>query len=183
MVSSDRLDKFEVTTDVSTVLATVVDLCKKKPGKVYDFPKDQEIYAATKIALAGTSASASGSATPTSSNTPSNSTSSALSRGVIAGIILGALVGIAVILGAILLLLRRKKNKNRSAAIPVWREFSGTAYTGPGNYEYNPMGQSGKEQYAYQPTGVEHASTRAELEGQVTPNELSAGNLSPSRRY
>jgi hypothetical protein len=179
MVSSDRLDKFEVTTDVSTVLATVVDLCKKKPGKVYDFPKDQEIYAATKIALADTSASASGSATPTSSN----STSSGLSRGVIAGIVLGALVGIAVILGAILLLLRRKKNKNKNAAMPVSHEVGGTAYVGPGNYEYNPMGQSGKEQYAYQPAGAEHANTRAELRGQVTPNELSAGDLSPSRRY
>jgi hypothetical protein len=183
MVSSDRLDKFEVTIDVSTVLATVVDLCKKKPGKVYDFPKDQEIYAATKIALADTSASASGSSTPTSSNTESNSTSSGLSRGVIAGIVLGALVGIAVILGAILLLLRRLKNKNKNAAMPVSHEVGGTAYTGVGNYQYNRMGQSGKEQYAYQPAGVEHANTRAELGGQVTPHELSAGNLGPARGY
>ncbi|KAH7075281.1 hypothetical protein FB567DRAFT_536558 [Paraphoma chrysanthemicola] len=161
-------------TILGNVLTTVVDLCKKKPGKVYDVPKDQEIYAATKIALAASSASASGSASPSSSNTPSTSSQSAgLSKGAIAGIVLGALVGIAVILGAVLFLLRRKKNKNKNMAMPVAHEVAGS-----GSYQYDPVHQSGKGQYAYQqPAEVEQAHRPAELGGQSTPNELPTGRL------
>ncbi|KAF1919445.1 hypothetical protein BDU57DRAFT_141671 [Ampelomyces quisqualis] len=115
-------------------------MCNKKPGKVYNFPKDQEIYAATRISLSSTpAAQASSSASPSSSSKPASSSdsNSGLSKGALAGIVLGALVGIALILGGILLLFRRKKNKSKAAELSS-QTHGNTAY-GHAGYQYSAV--------------------------------------------
>ena len=113
--------------DSTTVLATVQDLCKLKPGMIYNFPKDEEIYTTTAIAFF-----------PTSSNAPSTSSfqsstlsSSGLSTGRLVGI---ALVGTALVLGAIQSFLRKRKNRNKR--MPVAQGENGYGHTdahGPGD--------------------------------------------------
>jgi hypothetical protein len=171
----EEVNVIKSNTDVRIVLATVADLCEKKPSKTYDFPKDQEIYAATKITLARSAAtsnsSSSASPSPTASTSPKIG-STGLSKGALAGIVLGGLIAIAAILAGILLLLKRKQNNNKT--MTVSQENGETAYAGAGNYQYNPMGDSQKDRYAYRPT---------ELAGHSAPSELPARNTGSVRRH
>lgn len=159
-------------------------MCHKKPGKVYNFPKDQEIYAASKISLSGTTSSQasnspSPSSSPSSSPASTSESSSGISKGAIAGIVLGALVGIALILGGILLLFRRRKNKSKVAELSP-ETHENTAY-GHEAYQYSAVGKPQKDVQGHQPELM--AEERAEMPGNDTRGELSAGHADTSRRY
>ncbi|KAH4001393.1 hypothetical protein HBI56_070120 [Parastagonospora nodorum] len=114
-------------TTLGNVLATVVDMCKQKPGKTYNSPSNQDIYAPTKLMLSSPEASQSNSLTSTPTSVPTSSSSSTsspqasssggLSKGALAGIIVGALLGAALLLASALLLLRRKKNQRKGAVV------------------------------------------------------------------
>lgn len=112
-------------------------MCKQKPITQYNFPKDQEIYATTRIRFpsssgisstanikpSGTANAASSSTThvvsssttyvASSSRTPSPA-SSGLSKGVIAAIVLVGLLIIIVILGSALLIHLRRKDESKA---------------------------------------------------------------------
>ena len=127
MVSRQSQLDSERCADRGEVLATVIDMCERKPEKVYAVPNDQEIYAATRISLANTSSSSS----PSTSTSPSNEIDG-LSTGVLAGIVLAALVGIAMILAGLLLLLRRKRRSIEARAAKA-QVKSEAAYTPTGD--------------------------------------------------
>ncbi|KAJ4375946.1 hypothetical protein N0V83_001225 [Neocucurbitaria cava] len=164
---------------LGNILETVQDLCKQKPGRVYDFPDNQEIYTTTPITLSATS-----STSPSASPSPSPTPSSGLSTGGIVGI---ALAGVALVLGVILYFLRKRKNKNKSKQMAVAQgengygnlNTHGPGYGAPaGNYAYNPMAQSQKERYAHQPpiANVEQPGP-AELGAQRPVTELPGGDV------
>jgi hypothetical protein len=164
----------------NAVLATIVDQCKQKPGQKYNFPRDQEIYDTTKINFAGSSLT---SATPSPLSSLSarpEPDSNGLSKGVIAGIVLGALVGIALVLGVILIFLRRKKNSNK-AMEPANGDKGNGHDEFMDNHAYGSMSQQ-NHTYANQPVEVAHtAQSPAELEDyRTTPRELHA---SPTTRH
>lgn len=163
-------------------------MCKKKPGKLYDFPKNQEIFAATKISFSNTLASSSPSASSTSTNTPplASSSSNSLSVGALAGIILGALIGAILILCGILLLFRRRRNKSRAKAMAVEVVTRSAHGSMPPSYrhEYSPAGNAQKDVYAFNTVKVnteldaQHQTT--ELPTETALSELPASN-SPAR--
>ncbi|KAH7392358.1 hypothetical protein DE146DRAFT_766584 [Phaeosphaeria sp. MPI-PUGE-AT-0046c] len=172
-------------TILGNALATVMDMCKKKPGRTYDFPKDQEIFAATKITFLDISASSSPSASPTSLSStsptsPPPSSSNSLSVGALAGIILGGLAGTALILCGILLLFRRRKSKVRAKTMAV-EVNTHSAHSGvpPSyRYEYSPAGHTQKDVYAFN-TELDAQHQTMELPTQTAPSELPAVNMSP----
>lgn len=147
----------------------------QKPSKDYSFLPGQDIYNATRLQLAATPSSSS---TPTSTSlnsppaTSQTSGSTGLSRGAIAGIVLGALVGIALILGGILLLLRRRKTSQRGEGIPDQSQ----SMTAAGHYDYNSMTQASKDTYAYQPAELRTSEQPIELGPRDHPSELPADN-------
>ena len=122
-------------TILGNVLTTVQDMCEKKPGKNYTVPPSVSVYAAERIQLSATS-----STSPTSSSLPPSSkdSSSGLSKGAIAGIVLGALVAVILVLGFILLLLKRRKNEAKAADAPQ-NEENVAPMTLPPNNQYNPV--------------------------------------------
>lgn len=166
-------------------------MCNKKPGKVYDFPKDQEIFAATKINLSGTAATSSPTPSPTSSalsnaTPPPSSSSNDLSVGALAGIILGALIGVVLILCGILFLFRRRKNKNKNKAMAVEVDMHSMHSGIPPSYQYSAVGGETQQKsvYSYNSynTELDAQHQRMELSTHVPPSELPAANMnSPAR--
>jgi LPXTG-motif cell wall-anchored protein len=147
-------------------------MCRLKPGLTYNFPKDQEIYDTKRINLSRTSATSSSTPSP-SSSARSDSSSSEISKGVIASIVLGALVGIALILGAILFFLRRKRNSSKAMATASNDRGNGQHEMGNGK-SYDSMSQQ-KHTYSYQPVEViQTTQSRAELGAYNAPGELHA---------
>lgn len=104
------------------MLATVADLCKQKPGKNYNAPSNQDIYAPTKLMLSTPEASQSNlptsipASSPSSTSSTQASSSGGLSKGAVAGIVIGALLGAAALLAGVLLLLSWKKNQRKRTA-------------------------------------------------------------------
>ncbi|KAF9696574.1 hypothetical protein EKO04_005394 [Ascochyta lentis] len=131
-------------TILGNVLTTVQDMCEKKPGKNYTVPANVSVYSAERIQLSATSASTS----PTSSSTSLPLSDSSLPKGVIAGIVLGALVAIILVLGGILLLLRRKKNRSKTADVSKGEETAAQTVLQP-DYYYNAMPVAGKDRFSY----------------------------------
>lgn len=150
-------------------------MCKQKPGKTYDSPSNQDIYAPTKLMLSTPEASQSSSLTsaPTSipasssssTSSPQASSSGGLSKGAVAGIVIGALLGAAALLAGVLLLLRRKKNRRKGTAgetlyTTVGGEQKVLHEAGPGqmaHYEAAELPAHGKVEM---PTGSENYGSR-----------------------
>lgn len=150
----------EDLTILGNVLTTVQDMCEKKPGKNYTVPANVSVYATERIQLSATTASAS----PTSSATspPSSASGSSLSKGALAGIVLGGLVAIILVLGGILLFLRRRKNKSKAPDLPK-NEAAQAAL--PPDYHYSAVPVADKDRYSY----------AAEVTMSQTPVELGIG--------
>ncbi|KAF2821851.1 hypothetical protein CC86DRAFT_397284 [Ophiobolus disseminans] len=163
------------STILGNVLATVVDLCKQKPGKVYNFPKDHEIYAATKINLSGTTPASSANSTP--SSTASSSKSDNKSTSKLAAVVLGALISIVLVLTCVLVLLRRKKKSNKAVAEKPHVDGE-TAYPKSVHHHYNHVGSQQKPEDIYQRAEMDHTS-RVELSAQGAQSELPGGAVSP----
>lgn len=158
------LYEYEDLTILGNVLSTVQDMCEKKPGKNYTVPANVTVYGTERIQLSATASSS----TPTSSaESPSTTTtttsSSGLSKGAIAGVVLGGLVAIIAVLGLILLLLKRRKNKVKGAT----KDGGDAAPTtlSP-HYQYNAVQQQAdKDRYSYM----------AEAPTYQAPVEIGAG--------
>jgi hypothetical protein len=167
----------EDLTILGNVLTTVQDMCEKKPGKNYTVPSTVSVYAAERIQLSATS-----STLPTSSSLPpsSNDSSSGLSKGAIAGIVLGALVAVILILGLILLLLRRRKNEAKAADVPK-NEENVAPMTLPPNYQSNSVPVADKDRYSY---AAEVPTNQAPVEmGPARgPSELPAASTPPATK-
>jgi hypothetical protein len=146
-------------------------MCEKKPGKNYTVPENLSVYAAEKIQLSPTSSSTSPTSSSTASPLLSDSTSS-LSKGAIAGIVLGGLVAIILVLGLILFLLKRKKNKSRIVDEPK-SEVNTTQTAQPPNYAYDSVPKADKNRYSYV---AEAPTTQAPVEMGAgrDPSELPA---------
>lgn len=154
------------------------ELCNQKPLKSFAF--DADIYTASRIELASATTPGASSTAPPSSQTVASTTNagsdSGLSKGAIAGIVLGALVAIAVILGGILLVLRRIRKSREIIEMPRELHGNGLPVETTGD-TYDPV----KQTYAYQNGGSPVGP--AELGTQHPVNELP-GQLpsSPVRR-
>ncbi|KAF2124312.1 hypothetical protein P153DRAFT_361465 [Dothidotthia symphoricarpi CBS 119687] len=129
-----------------------------------------------------TLSSASFSTSPSASSTASSSTPTAsstarprsgVSPGLIAGAVLGGLVGIALILCGILLLLRRKKNKSRTA------EVSGNVYGG--NHQYGALPQSARELHSHRT--AEMSTPPMEMGAHNSPREIPSRYVPGSGHY
>ncbi|KAF2264164.1 hypothetical protein CC78DRAFT_568477 [Lojkania enalia] len=113
-------------TILGNILSTVKEACIQKPGKAFQL--DVDIYNASRIQIPSDSMSSPSSSTTSapsatvSSSGSSGSDGSGLSAGAIAGIVLGALIGVALILSAILLLLRRIRRKREGKIIEMPNE-------------------------------------------------------------
>ncbi|KAF1361760.1 hypothetical protein EJ07DRAFT_110106 [Lizonia empirigonia] len=146
-----------------------------KPGKNYTVPANVSVYAAERIQLSATTASAS----PTSSSTssPSSASDSSLSKGALAGIVLSGLVAIILVLGGMLLLLRRRKN-SKAPDLPK-SEAAQTAL--PPDYHYSAVPVADKDRYSYA-AEVPTSQTPVELGGGRGPSELPAASTPPISR-
>ncbi|KAJ4991456.1 lpxtg-domain-containing protein [Stagonosporopsis vannaccii] len=136
------LYQYDDLTILGNVLTTVQDMCVKKPGKNYTVPSNVSVYAAERIQLSSTSTSL----LPTSSASPplTAASSSRLSKGAIAGVVLGGLVAIIAVLGLILLLLKRRKNKVKASDV---HNNDGDAL--PPGYRYTAVQAADKDRYGY----------------------------------
>ncbi|KAJ4315494.1 hypothetical protein N0V94_005931 [Neodidymelliopsis sp. IMI 364377] len=134
-------------TILGNILTTVQDMCEKKPGKNYTVPENLSVYAAEKIELSPTSSTTSPTTSSNTSSPPSDSTSS-LSKGAIAGVVLGGLVAIILVLGLVLFLLKRKKNKTKIVNEPK-DEVNAAQTAQPPNYAYDSVPTANKNRYSY----------------------------------
>lgn len=152
-------------------------MCTERPAINYtQFPSDQEIYVSKKISFnaapaapssssaspstspstsASTSSSASASAAAGTTSPAASSSSSGISKGAIAGIVLGVLVLVALLLGACLFCLRRK----RRAASAQHRANHDALVEAPA-HEQKP------EYYQYNTASPATATTYASSHGQ-----------------
>jgi len=169
------LYQYDDLTILGNVLTTVQDMCVKKPGKDYTVPANVTVYAAERIQLSTTSSSPS----PTSSASPTsaNESSSNLSKGAIAGIVLGGLLAIIAVLGLLLLLLKRRKNKAKACEVQT---KEGNAL--PTGHQYTAVQASDKDRYAYAAEAPAH-QVPVELGIGRGMNELPAASTPPAARY
>ncbi|PSN60063.1 hypothetical protein BS50DRAFT_626341 [Corynespora cassiicola Philippines] len=155
-------------TILGNILSTTREMCKTKPGKIFDY--NHNVYTASRLQISSITSSSSASSTTAPSQSPvpnpssESSADSGISKGAIAGIVLGALIGIIVVLVGILLMLKRAK-KRRAATLKG--EESGASDM-PGSNPYNEMESQGKNDHPYQ-------GGLYETDGHTSPVELSAG--------
>jgi hypothetical protein len=148
------------------VLATVIDMCRQKPGTTYDFPKDQKIYAATRVTLSRPAVLSSGlkstTSTTSATSSPKASSSNGLSKGVLAGLVVGALVGTVILLAGVRLILRHKKNERQGAAHGDQRVQQASAHeVGMGQVaQYETAELSGREKVEMRTESMKYGARR-----------------------
>lgn len=118
----------------------------------------------------GSSDSASNSGNGSLSNRPdvSGSSSKALSKGAIAGIVVGVLAGLAFIIGAAIILYRRRHRSVQPSELAAWKDNHGTP----------------QEKYAYHATEMyvegSDKSFRHEMDGTGRVHEIAASAHGPA---